>query len=97
MHYIVQHGDTLGNIAYKHGTTVHAIMATNGLTNPDLIHAGQKLIIPMHPHPMHAHYPVHHHMPMHDHHLHHRVHHLETRIQHLEHRINRLEQGHLHH
>lgn len=113
MHYVVKHGDTLGNIAYEHGTTVHAIMAANGLTNPDLIHVGQTLIIPGHHHhvPLHMHHPLHHHHPvhmhhhhpmhMHHHHPHHhierRLQHMEMRVQHLEHRIDRLEHGHIHH
>jgi LysM repeat protein len=44
--YIVQPGDTLSQIAVKQGTTVQAIVAANGLTNPNLIFAGERLIIP---------------------------------------------------
>lgn len=94
MHYIVQANDTLGNLAYKYGTTVQAIMAANGLTNPDMIYAGQSLMIPMH----HHHHAMHH-WPMHDHHhhLHHRIHQLEAHMKHLDHRISRLEQAYHHH
>jgi LysM repeat protein len=44
--YTVQHGDTLYSIAHRYGTTVSAIMAANGLTNPDHIYAGPTLRIP---------------------------------------------------
>ncbi len=44
--YIVQPGDTLGEIANSHGTTVEALISINGLTNADLIYVGQKLQIP---------------------------------------------------
>lgn len=41
--YIVQPGDTLSKIAARHGTTVAALLALNGLRNPDLIWVGQRL------------------------------------------------------
>ncbi len=44
--YLVQPGDTLSKVAQRYGTTVQAIMAANGLSNPDYIAIGQKLIIP---------------------------------------------------
>ena len=44
--YIVQRGETLRRIASKCGTTVAAIVAANGLGNPNLIYAGQVLTIP---------------------------------------------------
>jgi LysM repeat protein len=44
--YTVQSGDTLSAIARRFGVTVQAIMAANGLTNPNLIFVGQVLIIP---------------------------------------------------
>jgi LysM repeat protein len=43
--YTVRRGDTLASIAYRHGTTVSAIVQANGLTNPSLIYAGQQLRI----------------------------------------------------
>lgn len=45
--YIVQAGDTLGLIAEKFGVGTDALMEANGLTNPNLIREGQKLIIPV--------------------------------------------------
>ncbi|HXF63041.1 MAG TPA: LysM peptidoglycan-binding domain-containing protein [Caldilineaceae bacterium] len=45
-YYIVAPGDTLYPIAVAHGTTVEALMAANGMSNPDLLHAGQVLTIP---------------------------------------------------
>ncbi len=44
--YIVRPGDTLSAIAARHGTTVNAIVAANGLANANTIYAGQRLIIP---------------------------------------------------
>lgn len=44
--HIVQWGETLATIAYHYGTTVEAIVQANGLTNPNLIQVGQRLIIP---------------------------------------------------
>ena len=43
--YIVQAGDDLNAIANKFGVTVDAIVKANGLTNPDFIYVGQKLVI----------------------------------------------------
>lgn len=43
--YIVRRGDTLFRIALNYGTSVHAIMAANGLTS-DLIYPGQYLYLP---------------------------------------------------
>jgi LysM repeat protein len=45
--YVIQPGDTLGNIAYQFGTTVQAIMQANGIVNPDLIYVGQTIMIPV--------------------------------------------------
>ncbi len=44
--YIVKRGDTLAAIAWRYGVTVNAIVAANGLRNPNLIYAGQRLLIP---------------------------------------------------
>lgn len=43
--YIVQPGDTLSKIAVRHNTTVAALIAANGITNPDRIWVGQRLRI----------------------------------------------------
>jgi peptidoglycan/xylan/chitin deacetylase (PgdA/CDA1 family)/LysM repeat protein len=45
-HYTVKSGDTLYRIAVNHGVTVAAIMAANGITNPNVIRPGQVLTIP---------------------------------------------------
>jgi murein DD-endopeptidase MepM/ murein hydrolase activator NlpD len=44
--YIVQPGDTLSSIAQRFGITVNDLMAANNITNPDLLSAGQQLVIP---------------------------------------------------
>jgi LysM repeat protein len=44
--YVVQPGDTLVSIAARHGTTVAALMAANGLANANFIYVGQRLVIP---------------------------------------------------
>ncbi|MCG2769259.1 MAG: LysM peptidoglycan-binding domain-containing protein [Chloroflexota bacterium] len=44
--HIVKWGENLTKIAAMYGVTVEAIMTANGLTNPNLIYAGQKLLIP---------------------------------------------------
>ena len=41
--YVVQSGDTLAGIAAELGTSVDSLMSANGLTDPDLIYAGQTL------------------------------------------------------
>lgn len=45
--YVVVRGDTLASIARRFGVTVQAIVQANGLANPNLIFAGQRLIIPV--------------------------------------------------
>ena len=44
--YVVRPGDTLAMIAAANGSTTQALIDANGLSNPDLLRAGQKLIIP---------------------------------------------------
>ncbi len=44
--HIVQYGETLSSIARRYGTTVWAIAIANNLYNPNVIYAGQRLIIP---------------------------------------------------
>ena len=44
--YIVQPGDTLYSISLRFGVTVDELMAANNITNPNLLSAGQQLIIP---------------------------------------------------
>jgi LysM repeat protein len=44
--YVVQPGDTLFTIATRFGLTVQQLAAANGITNPNLIYAGQALTIP---------------------------------------------------
>jgi len=51
--YVVVRGDTLANIAWRYHTTVSALMYANPyIHNPNVIYAGQALIIPAP-----AHYP----------------------------------------
>lgn len=42
--YVVQSGETLTGIAAELGTSVDALMAANGLSNPDYVYAGQTLV-----------------------------------------------------
>ena len=42
-YYTVVKGDTLSKIAKKYGTTVAKLVQLNGISNPNLIHVGQKL------------------------------------------------------
>ena len=44
--YIIKRGDCLSVIAQKYGTTVEVLKALNNIPNPDLIYAGNKLLIP---------------------------------------------------
>lgn len=43
VYYTVQSGDTLSGIASKYGTTYQKIAQMNGISNPNVIYAGQKL------------------------------------------------------
>jgi LysM repeat protein len=44
--YVVKSGDTLGNIAYKNGTTATALGKANNIQNLNLIHPGQVITVP---------------------------------------------------
>jgi murein DD-endopeptidase MepM/ murein hydrolase activator NlpD len=44
--YVVQLDDTLSAIALRYETTAQALAQANGIENPDLIHPGQRLVIP---------------------------------------------------
>ncbi|MDY7041816.1 MAG: LysM peptidoglycan-binding domain-containing protein, partial [Chloroflexota bacterium] len=44
--YIVHSGDTLCSIARRFGTTAWLISLANNLQNPNIIHVGQRLVIP---------------------------------------------------
>ncbi|HHS96974.1 MAG TPA: LysM peptidoglycan-binding domain-containing protein [Chloroflexi bacterium] len=44
--HVVQPGETLGGIAAMYGVPLEELIAANGLSDPNLIHAGQELIIP---------------------------------------------------
>jgi LysM repeat protein len=44
--HVVQRGENLTRIAARYGTTVRAIMQANGLSNPNFIWVGQRLVIP---------------------------------------------------
>jgi len=45
--YIIQPGDTLGRIAARFNTTIATLAQLNGITNPNTIYYGQRLIIPV--------------------------------------------------
>jgi LysM repeat protein len=45
-YYVVQRGDTLSGIAWRHGVTTWALVTANGLASPNMIYAGQRLTIP---------------------------------------------------
>lgn len=44
--YEVQPGDTLGDIAFRFGTTVPVLLRLNRLDDPDALTVGQKLLVP---------------------------------------------------
>ncbi|WP_140420549.1 LysM peptidoglycan-binding domain-containing protein, partial [Novosphingobium sp. B 225] len=44
--HTVKSGESLGKIAQKYGVSAAAIAHRNAITNPALIHPGQKLKIP---------------------------------------------------
>ena len=43
---IVEAGDSLSEIAAEYGTSVSALMAANGITDPDRLYMGQELVVP---------------------------------------------------
>ncbi len=43
--YVVQPGDTLYSIAWRHGVDAERLARINGLRNPDMIRPGQRLIL----------------------------------------------------
>ena len=43
--YIVQPGDTLSGIAARYGTTYQHLATINGISNPDIIHVGDHIVI----------------------------------------------------
>ncbi len=45
VYYVVQRGDTLYKIARRYNTSVEEIAELNNLSNPDLIYAGQRLLV----------------------------------------------------
>lgn len=44
--YVVQPGDTLGRLAVRFNTTTTTLARLNGITNPNIIRIGQRLLIP---------------------------------------------------
>ena len=44
--YTIKSGDRLGDIAHAYGISVSRLVASNGISNPNLIRSGQKLSIP---------------------------------------------------
>ncbi len=47
--YTVQSGDTLSALAVRFATTVEALMAANGLSDPNALLPGQTLVVPLQP------------------------------------------------
>jgi lipoprotein-anchoring transpeptidase ErfK/SrfK len=44
--HIVQPGETLSHIAKRYGVSMAALAQANGIANPNLVYAGQRLIVP---------------------------------------------------
>lgn len=49
--YVIQAGDSLSGVAFRYGVTVEDLMRANGLSNPDVVYVGQRLVIPVPPAP----------------------------------------------
>ncbi len=49
VNYTVVQGDTLLKIAHNYNATVENILKFNTIPNPNLIHPGQKIVIPLSP------------------------------------------------
>lgn len=47
LYYTVQEGDTLVDVARMYGVSIEDLIAANGLTDPNVLHVGQTLIIPV--------------------------------------------------
>jgi lysozyme len=45
-YHVVRYGETLSSIAWRYGVTTYSLAYTNGIWNPNLIYAGQVLVIP---------------------------------------------------
>ncbi len=45
--HVVRKGESLHRIAQKYGASVKALAAANNLRRPELIHAGQRLVVPL--------------------------------------------------
>ena len=43
---VVKPGETLSEIADRHGVSLNRLMQANGITNPNMVVAGQKLVLP---------------------------------------------------
>ena len=46
MRYTIKPGDTLSELAKKHGTTVPVLATANLIANPDKIYAGREIWLP---------------------------------------------------
>lgn len=44
--YVVEPGDTLSEIAAQHGSSISALVAANGIDDPDFVRVGSVLVIP---------------------------------------------------
>ncbi len=45
LYHVVQYGENLGRIAEHYGMSLQMLMQLNGITNPDLVHVGQTLLV----------------------------------------------------